>query len=97
MAKDVLSIMHKLELNPAQTILVGHSMGGMVACELASKNKFAGVVLLGPVHPSPGAAEVFAKRIQAVEEGQYYLDTSFVVVGCILIMYCRSWYGSHGG
>ena len=60
MAKDAISILHKLGVDPRKTILIGHSMGGMVACELASKNAFAGVVLLGPVHPSPGAAQVFA-------------------------------------
>lgn len=70
MTQDALSIMEKLELDLAHTILVGHSMGAMVACDMASKknNKFAGLVLLGPVHPTPGAAQVFAKRIQIVEE-----------------------------
>ena len=63
--------MDTLGLKNSQTIVIGHSMGGMVACELASRNCYAGVVLLGPVHPNPEGAEVFASRIAAVKEGKF--------------------------
>ncbi|KAH8682640.1 alpha/beta hydrolase [Xylariales sp. PMI_506] len=68
MSDDVLGLMSKLGLTAKQTILIGHSMGGMVACQAATQHPFAGLVLLGPVHPSPAAAEVFSKRIQIVHE-----------------------------
>ncbi|KAJ8064188.1 hypothetical protein OCU04_006539 [Sclerotinia nivalis] len=49
--------------------VVGHSMGGMIACELAIRYSrgVKGLVLLGPIDPSPALSEVFTKRIAAVE------------------------------
>jgi pimeloyl-ACP methyl ester carboxylesterase len=70
MAEDALGLMKELKLRPESTILVGHSMGGSVVCELASKHTYAGLVLLGPVHPNPGAADIFAKRIDIVSKGE---------------------------
>lgn len=46
-------------------------MGGMIACELASEFHFAGIALLGPVHPVPGLADVFAARIKRVQESKH--------------------------
>ncbi|MBE3045131.1 alpha/beta fold hydrolase [Candidatus Bathyarchaeota archaeon] len=66
MAADVEALMQKLGLDSSRTILVGHSMGGMVACEVASRRELLGVVLLGPVHPAPGMGAVFAQRIENV-------------------------------
>ena len=46
-------------------------MGGIVASYMATqdmKRVITGVVLLGPVHPNPGTAEVFRKRIETVRE-----------------------------
>ncbi|KAH8886555.1 alpha/beta-hydrolase [Thozetella sp. PMI_491] len=68
MAQDTLSLMENLGLTAERTFIIGHSMGGMVACQLASKHRFAGVVLLGPVHPNPAAAGIFAKRIDVVNQ-----------------------------
>ena len=68
MAEDALSLMAVSYIAPERTIVVGHSMGGMVACTLASQHPFAGVVLLGPVHPTPQVASIFAKRIETVEQ-----------------------------
>ncbi|ORY62456.1 3-oxoadipate enol-lactone hydrolase-like protein [Pseudomassariella vexata] len=68
MTQDALSLMEQLHLVPERTVLVGHSMGGMVACELASRKSMAGLVLLGPVHPNPGVAGIFSKRIEVVKQ-----------------------------
>jgi pimeloyl-ACP methyl ester carboxylesterase len=67
-AEDVVTLMSQLCLDATKTVLVGHSMGGMVACELASVQRYAGMVLLGPIHPAPGLADVFAARIKKVQE-----------------------------
>lgn len=52
--------------------VVGHSMGGMIACELAIQypHRVKGLILPGPVHPSPTLSEVFTKRIAAVLKGK---------------------------
>ncbi|ESZ91705.1 hypothetical protein SBOR_7900 [Sclerotinia borealis F-4128] len=41
--------------------VVGHSMGGMIACELAVRyaQRVKGLILLGPITPSVSLAEVF--------------------------------------
>ena len=44
-------------------------MGAMVASELALLLPLRGVVLLGPVHPTPALAKVFDDRIQKVRKG----------------------------
>ncbi|KAK2768871.1 hypothetical protein FQN54_000731 [Arachnomyces sp. PD_36] len=67
MAKDALGLMAAFDISPERAVVVGHSMSGMVACQLASQYPFAGAVLLGPVHPTPGVAGVFAKRIETVQ------------------------------
>lgn len=43
-------------------------MGSMIACELARNVRAAGVVLIGPVHPTTALANVFNARIKVVEE-----------------------------
>lgn len=69
-AADVHELLAALEII-SDVVVVGHSMGGIVASQIAAaetKDVLRGVVLVGPVHPSPGAAEVFAKRIKIVQE-----------------------------
>ena len=66
-AEDVIALTSALSLSPKTTIVVGHSMGAIIACELASKYPFAGVTLIGPVHPAPNLAEVFTLRIKEVQ------------------------------
>ena len=63
-AKDALHVNEKV-------IVVGHSMGGIVASELAASfpDRVKGVVLIGPVHPTPALADAFDKRIEAVKKG----------------------------
>ena len=66
MAADVEALMRELKLESSRTVLVGHSMGGMVACDVASRLDLLGIVLLGPVHPSPAMGPVFTQRIDNV-------------------------------
>lgn len=76
-AHDVVALQSHLGLSPAKTILVGHSMGGMIACELASESSYAGIALLGPVHPVAALADIFGARIKRVQESKFLiLDVS---------------------
>ena len=56
-----------------KVVMVGHSMGGIVASYLAAEypDRVKGVVLLGPVNPMPALAEVFGTRIEVVKKGVY--------------------------
>lgn len=60
--------MDKLEVEKA--IVVGHSMGGIVAAHLAASRseRIVAAVLIGPVYPNQGLIPVFEKRIQTVEQ-----------------------------
>ncbi|OIW22879.1 alpha/beta hydrolase [Coniochaeta ligniaria NRRL 30616] len=75
-ADDALALLSALRDGvpvPKDVIILGHSMGAIVASELALKDddhqqesRIRGLVLIGPVHPNPGAAGVFAGRIEIV-------------------------------
>jgi pimeloyl-ACP methyl ester carboxylesterase len=65
-ASDLLSA---LVIPASKVVVVGHSMGAMVASELALFLPLRGVVLLGPVHPTPALAKIFDERIQKVQKG----------------------------
>jgi pimeloyl-ACP methyl ester carboxylesterase len=71
LAGTVLELLEHLNVTKNVTV-VGHSMGCLVALHMAQREpeKIEGLVLLGPVYPSAGLAEVFAKRIPAVKEGR---------------------------
>lgn len=62
-----LALTAMLELDPQKVIVVGHSMGAIVASEMALHLNPLGVILIGPVNPSPALADVFAARIHLVE------------------------------
>lgn len=72
LAAILLELLEHLEVVQNVTV-VGHSMGCLVALHVAhlAPEKITGLVLLGPVYPSAGLAEVFEKRISAVKKGGY--------------------------
>lgn len=81
-AADALSLLTQLKISH-DVVVVGHSMGGIVASYMATqdmKRVISGVVLLGPVHPNPGAAEGFAKRIDTVKERTYGLFSCLCLI-----------------
>ncbi|KAH7312926.1 3-oxoadipate enol-lactone hydrolase-like protein [Rhexocercosporidium sp. MPI-PUGE-AT-0058] len=67
-AEDALALLDALDVNE-KVIVVGHSMGGIVASEIAArfKERVKGVILLGPVNPAEGLKEVFGKRVEIVK------------------------------
>jgi pimeloyl-ACP methyl ester carboxylesterase len=70
LAGIILELLEYLNATENVTV-VGHSMGCLVALHMAqlAPKKFEGVILLGPVYPSAGLAEVFRERILAVKKG----------------------------
>lgn len=67
-AESALTLLTVLGRKPEHTVVVGHSMGALVASELAQRINPLGVVLIGPVHPSPALAGIFDARIKTIEE-----------------------------
>ncbi|KAH7146254.1 hypothetical protein EDB81DRAFT_721156 [Dactylonectria macrodidyma] len=67
-AQDVESIIQQTGATPEEVIVVGHSMGAIVASELAAKLKLKGAILIGPVLPKPALAEIFSQRIETVKK-----------------------------
>lgn len=61
-------------LKVPKAVLVGHSMGGTAALQLAAKygDRVVAVVAIGPVHPTASTGQVFEKRIQIVSEGMHF-------------------------
>jgi pimeloyl-ACP methyl ester carboxylesterase len=70
--EDATGLLYALNIQE-NVIVVGHSMGGIVATHLAAQNPslVTGVVLLGPVNPSPALAEPFEKRIEVVKSSTH--------------------------
>ena len=64
LAKTFKTVIETLDVDLSKTVVVGHSMGAIVASEI--EFPVLGTVLIGPVHPAPALAEVFGKRIEAV-------------------------------
>jgi pimeloyl-ACP methyl ester carboxylesterase len=71
---DIIALLNALSVR-GKVLVIGHSMGGIIASEIADKHpeRVQGVVLLGPVNPSQSITEVFDKRITAVEKGKLKL------------------------
>ncbi|KAG9252981.1 alpha/beta hydrolase fold family protein [Emericellopsis atlantica] len=66
-ASVISELLNTLSVNVSKSIVVGHSMGGMIASELAVQGVL-GSVLIGPVHPSPNLTTVFNQRIETVQK-----------------------------
>ena len=70
MAADVLGLLDHVGIPKEEKVIVaGHSMGGIVANHLASTapERVKGLVLIGPVHPTPNVAKIFQGRIDTVQ------------------------------
>lgn len=80
---DALAVLESLgEQVPGNVVVLGHSMGGMIASEMALKDRSSrikGLVLIGPVNPNPGTAKVFESRIEVVSRGQ---PASILSIAC---------------
>ncbi|KZZ88039.1 alpha/beta hydrolase fold family protein [Moelleriella libera RCEF 2490] len=64
----VLALIALLELDAKRIIVVGHSLGAIVASEVSLHLGLLGTVLIGPVNPSAALAEVFTARLQLLEK-----------------------------
>jgi alpha-beta hydrolase superfamily lysophospholipase len=62
--------MKQLAMPATQTIVVGHSMGGIVVAEVVQRCDLRGVVMVGPVLPKAALADVFNQRIETVAKGK---------------------------
>lgn len=65
-ARDAEQLLSTMAIDVRHTIVVGHSMGCMVASEMASHGSYAGVVLIGAINPGPKYRDAFEKRIMTV-------------------------------
>ena len=74
--EDGQALLSTLEIKQEDTVVVGHSMGAIVASEWAASATLAGVILIGPVNPKYISTQVFAQRIEAVEKGTRALGTA---------------------
>lgn len=72
--EDAITLLNVLGIDGKVTI-VGHSMGGIVASQIAVdySSRVNAVVLIGPVDPSAAITKVFEDRIQAVKQGSFFL------------------------
>lgn len=69
-SSEVMGLLDYLKVKE-KVLIVGHSMGGIVASEIAATypDRVKGVILVGPVNPQPQMASVFEQRIEAVKKG----------------------------
>lgn len=76
-AADVLGVLDALGLKEA--VVVGHSMGGVVATQLGSRHqdRIRGVVAIGPTHPTDALVGVMTKRAETVLEGNLIILSFF--------------------
>ena len=68
-ASDAIGLLDHLSIS--KVIIVGYSMGGMLPSQIAatSPDRISAGICIGPVHPSPSVAAIFAKRVGAVRDG----------------------------
>ena len=73
-ARDIIGLLDELQIRE-KIVVVGHSMGGIVANYIAAEyqERVNAVIVLGPVNPAPGIADVFSKRIEVVRKGTHLI------------------------
>lgn len=66
---DVISLLDLLNLD--EVVLVGHSLGGLIACNVAATypSRVKKLILIGPVYPTPNTQKIFEDRIKTLKEG----------------------------
>lgn len=70
LAATAAALLAAVGVDAARAVAVGHSMGAVVAAEMAARLGVAGAVLVGPVDPSPALAAAFAARIKLIDDGE---------------------------
>lgn len=70
LANGIIEVLDGLGVKD-KAIMVGHSMGGVVASEVAATkgDRIKATIMLGPVLPSQGVKEAFEGRVRTVEKG----------------------------
>lgn len=68
-ADDAAALLRGLDIQPEQVIVVGHSMGSLVATCLSVKLNVEGAVLIGGLSPSEAVSAAFNDRIRMVATG----------------------------
>lgn len=68
-ASDAIGLLDHLSISTA--IIVGYSMGGMLPSQIAATTpeRIRAGICIGPVHPSPSVAAIFASRVHTVRDG----------------------------
>jgi predicted esterase len=69
--QDIGAAISGLNISPSRTVIVGHSMGGIVAPEATLRYQFAGTILLGPVYPNEGLAKMLEDRIKKIQQSKH--------------------------
>jgi len=67
-ADDVIGVLDHFGIE--KSVIVGHSMGGMIAARTAERypRRIIQIILIGPVHPTEKIAIAFKRRIQRINE-----------------------------
>ncbi|PTB65787.1 alpha/beta-hydrolase [Trichoderma citrinoviride] len=65
---DVGAAISALNIPPSRAVIVGHSMGGLVAPEATLRYHFAGTVLLGSIFPNEALTTNLKARIVKVQQ-----------------------------
>lgn len=74
MVQDAKDLLESLSIPLEKTLVIGHSLGGLVACALAATENPRGIVAIGPVYPSQAIQQAMLKRASVVEGGKAGLD-----------------------
>jgi len=90
-SSDVIGLLDHLDVN-GEFVVVGHSMGGIVASEIAAAHpkRVKAVIGIGPVDPQPKLATVFKQRIEAVKKGKCHHAVPFSLAARLLSVNAKS-------